>query len=47
MQLCGDNRKLLAATPWRARWDLDRGLAATIEWLRENLERYRPDRYAL
>jgi dTDP-glucose 4,6-dehydratase len=47
MQLCGDNRKLLAATPWRPRWDLDRGLAATIEWLRENRGRYRADRYAV
>jgi dTDP-glucose 4,6-dehydratase len=47
MRLCGDSRKLREATGWRPCADLDRGLAATIDWMREHRERYRADLYAV
>jgi len=32
---------------WQPQVDLDDGLARTIEWLRENLARYRPEEYSV
>jgi dTDP-glucose 4,6-dehydratase len=46
MRLCGSNARLVAATGWQPSHDLDAGLSATIEWMRRNLQLYRPGRYA-
>ena len=32
-------------TDWRPKYDLASGLAATIEWMRGNLNRYKTDIY--
>lgn len=34
MRVCADNRRLLAETAWRPRFDLAAGLAHTVDWLR-------------
>ncbi|MDD5555826.1 MAG: GDP-mannose 4,6-dehydratase [bacterium] len=44
-RLRADNRRLKAATGWEPRYDLEAGLRETIDWIRENRHRYRPDRY--
>ncbi|MDO4566042.1 MAG: NAD-dependent 4,6-dehydratase LegB [Oscillospiraceae bacterium] len=44
-RLLGDNGKIKALTPWRPRYTLAEGLAETIEWLRENLSRYKSEIY--
>ena len=43
VRLIGDNRKIRSLTPWQPRFDMDAGLANTIEWFREpaNLARYK------
>ena len=40
-----DNRRLLAATDWRPQYDLESGLAETIEWIRLNMDLYKTDLY--
>ncbi len=42
-----DSTRLREATGWRPRYRLEEGLRETIAWMRENLGRYRPDRYAV
>jgi NAD dependent epimerase/dehydratase len=42
--LC-DNSKLINATDWQPKYSLDTGLVETIEWIRENLNVYKPDEY--
>jgi len=42
-----DAGRLRALTGWTPGWTLDSGLAATIEWLRENANLARADRYAV
>jgi dTDP-glucose 4,6-dehydratase len=42
-----DNEKILGATGWRPRYDLERGLAATITWLREHPAFYKPGDYTV
>ena len=46
-RLLGCNEKIKSLTGWEPEWDLDRGLAATIEWFREpaNLAAYKSDIY--
>ncbi len=46
-RLWADNRKLVEMTGWAPRYNLEEGLAETAEWLRDNLERYKPDIYNL
>lgn len=48
-RLCGSNRKIRELTGWKPAYDLDRGLAETIEWFRQpaNLARYKHDTYNL
>ena len=40
-----DNSKILSQTEWRPLHSLEQGLAETIEWLRLNQARYKPERY--
>lgn len=42
--LC-DNRKMLAATPWRPQYALDQGLQETIAWLKANRKSYKAGIY--
>jgi len=48
-RLCGSNRKIRELTGWEPTYNLDRGLAETIEWFRQpvNLARYKHDIYNL
>jgi nucleoside-diphosphate-sugar epimerase len=46
MRLVSDNALLRTTTGWKQEVDLDTGLRRTIEWLRNNLDGYRPERYA-
>ncbi len=47
MRLISNNSKLRSATTWKNELDIDAGLVKTVEWLRANLDRYRPDRYTV
>ena len=42
-RLVGDNRQITSLTPWRPKFDLNKGLVDTISWFREpqNLSRYK------
>ena len=42
--LC-DNRKLLQNTNWKPNYTLEKGLIATIEWIKQNLNLYKPEIY--
>jgi NAD dependent epimerase/dehydratase len=41
-----DNAKILRQTGWRPLYSLEQGLGETIEWLKRNQARYKPERYA-
>ncbi|WP_295447160.1 NAD-dependent 4,6-dehydratase LegB [uncultured Thiodictyon sp.] len=46
-RLIGCSRKITTLTAWRPEYDLDAGLAATVEWLRQpaNMSHYKPHIY--
>ena len=44
-RLLGDSTKLRGMTGWAPAYTFEQGLAATIEFLRQNLDRYKPDQY--
>ncbi|HEY6805838.1 MAG TPA: SDR family NAD(P)-dependent oxidoreductase [Pyrinomonadaceae bacterium] len=46
-RLCADNRKGQSILGWQPKYTLEEGLALTIDWLRENSERYRTDAYVV
>ena len=46
-RLLGSNEKIRRLTSWEPRYTLQEGLAETIEFLRENLSRYKTDIYNL
>lgn len=46
-RLLGSSEKIRRLTDWRPEFTIETGLDLTIEWLRENLYRYRPDEYNL
>lgn len=46
-RLCADNRKALDLLGWTPQHSLEDGLTKTIEWIRENNERYRPGFYVI
>jgi nucleoside-diphosphate-sugar epimerase len=46
-RLCADNTRARAILKWQPQYDLEQGLTATIEWIRENHERYRTGVYAV
>jgi len=48
-RLLGCNKKITALTEWRPKYDLDAGLAETIEWFKktENLKLYKTEIYNL
>ncbi|NIP26891.1 MAG: SDR family NAD(P)-dependent oxidoreductase [Phycisphaerae bacterium] len=47
MRLISDNTKAREICGWSPTYSLEQGLAETIEWIKKNLNRYRPDRYTL
>jgi NAD dependent epimerase/dehydratase len=46
-RLCADSRKGQSILGWTPKYSLEEGLAATIEWIRENSERYRTGTYVV
>jgi len=42
-----NNSKLIEKTHWQPRYDLVDGLRETIEWMKANSERYKPDLYTI
>lgn len=46
-RLLGCNKKILRLTDWRPQYTLERGLAETIAFLKDNLNRYKVDIYNL
>jgi nucleoside-diphosphate-sugar epimerase len=47
MRLCADNRRAAEAVGWKPQISLEDGLTRTIEWIRANLDQYRPGEYAV
>jgi NAD dependent epimerase/dehydratase len=45
-RLCADTSKAQRLLGWSPRVDLDTGLAATVEWIERNLDRYKLETYA-
>ena len=46
-RLCADNKKAADILDWSPNHTLEEGLVETIEWIRTNLDRYRPTSYAI
>ena len=46
-RLLGDSTKIRSITDWKPQYTFEQGLAATIEFLKNNLDRYKPDVYNL
>jgi nucleoside-diphosphate-sugar epimerase len=46
-RLLGDNKKILSFTNWKPIYDIEKGLAETIEWFRkkENINKYKANIY--
>lgn len=40
-RLLGDNSKLMLLTDWRQQYSFRDGIAETIEWMRQNLDKYK------
>lgn len=45
LRLISDNQQAREVLGWSPQVSLDKGLDLTIEWIRENLERYKPGKY--
>ena len=45
LRLVSDNARAKRDLGWEPQVGIEQGLAATIEWIRDNLERYRPGEY--
>lgn len=46
-RLVSDNSVATETCGWRVKYSLEEGLAATIEWVERNIDKYRPDSYAV
>jgi len=46
-RLVCDNTKIRTRTGWRPKWDLDRGLVQTIEWIRSHARDLKPSVYGI
>ncbi len=46
-RLLGDATKIMTMTDWRPQYTFEQGLAETIEFLRNNLDQYKPGQYIL
>jgi NAD dependent epimerase/dehydratase len=47
MRLVSDNTVARKVCHWQPRYDLEQGLAETIDWIKSNIHRYRPDEYSI
>lgn len=46
-RLLSDPSRMREATGWVPRYDLDEGVAELVDWVREHLDRFRPEEYAV
>lgn len=46
-RLCADNSRAVQTLGWSPQLTLEEGLIRTIEWIQANMDRYRPDVYAI
>ena len=46
-RLLGTAKQLNSLTGWKPNYTFEQGIAETIEWMRHNLDRYKPDIYNL
>lgn len=44
-RLLGDNNKIKRLTDWKVEYTLEEGIAETIAWIRNNMDRYKADCY--
>ncbi|MBF8983788.1 SDR family oxidoreductase [Lutibacter sp. B2] len=44
-RLLGANEKIMKLTNWKPEYTIEKGLAETIEWLKNNLDKYKTDIY--
>ena len=44
-RLLGDNTKIMSLTDWEQKYSFSQGIAETIGWLRNNLDKYKTDIY--
>lgn len=44
-RLLGSNKKIMELTSWRPQYTLSEGIAETIDWLKDNMDFYKPDVY--
>jgi NAD dependent epimerase/dehydratase len=47
MRLVSNNARARELAGWQPRFDLDAGLRETIEWVRQNIDRFHPEAYAV
>ena len=47
LRLRSDNRLARELIGWEPQVSLDEGVRLTIEWVREHLDRFDPDRYVI
>ena len=47
MRLISDNTIAREVCGWQTRYSLEQGLAETVEWIRKNIDAYRPESYAV
>jgi NAD dependent epimerase/dehydratase len=47
MRLVSDNTVAKQICGWQPKYTLEQGLAETVEWIKKNIDRYRPDVYAV
>jgi dTDP-glucose 4,6-dehydratase len=40
-----DNSKIIKMTEWRPQYSLEQGLIQTIDWIKQNINYYKPDLY--
>ncbi len=46
-RLLGSNEKIMKLTDWKPEYSFEKGLSETIEFFRQNLDRYKADIYNL
>lgn len=44
-RLLGSNKKIMELTNWKPQYNLEKGIAATIDWIRSHLQNYKSDIY--
>lgn len=47
MRLISGPERMRRVTGWEPRWSLDEGIAEVVDWVRENLDAFKPDEYAV